>query len=142
MGQNVIGPIFKEFQDAFGEKIIAAVKNGEKEDLKNGFQILKDFSLYLLKTNPQIQDIKKLTEEINDKITITTPIEQKKSVFGVFATLKQSPFNYIIAVTVFGVVSFVVGYIGLSLGVTIGYIFTGSIALFVGLNAIFFHYIK
>ncbi len=104
LGQNVIGQSIKDFQTAFKKRLLTAIKIGEKEDLETVFQILEDFSRYLLKSNPEIQDLDKLTKGLNEKINLTIPEETEKqsSNLGLlFVYFKKSPTSYIIAVIVF-----------------------------------------
>jgi hypothetical protein len=109
--QNEMGPHVDSFKEAFYRKVVGALKQTEKNDLKEAFLILNQFAIYLASPNSKIADLDSLTLNINKQISVELPPKTENRLsLNNFRTYPY--FNDILACIVSVVVGIIVGVVG------------------------------
>lgn len=140
--QNEMGSHVNSFKEAFYRKVLGALKQTGKNDLKEAFLILTQFALYLANPNSKIADLDSITANINKQISVSLPPKsESKLTLNYLKT--HHYFNDTLACIVSVVLGFAVGVIGYyGLGVPNEYNYPISVTVVLGLVAVYFGYLR
>ena len=83
--KNVIGAPLELFGKVFYEKLVAAIRQGDKDDLIQAHRLLNTFAKYLLNPKPEIKDLNFLTNAMGASIEATLPSKR-----GISETISHS----------------------------------------------------
>ena len=130
--RNVVGEKIDTFKRDFGEKLLAAIEEGDRTNLSSSLGILEDLSGFLLYPKAPIEQL----DDINLKISKLSVVKSEKPsrILSVFQTSpKLQHFTALLGCAIGGILSFYIGvhFVGVSreTAYVVGFSFAGVLLL-------------
>jgi len=135
LAKTLIGTHIGKFRQNVKQKLLPAIEEGDEENLKRGYDFLRSFVEYLLKTKPTTDDLNELNDTL---LAITTTPSEKRGFMDRFTVpiREYSPLQHIsvfVSCIVAGYLAFCIGVYFLHIPVASAYIaglgFAGTLVI-------------